>query len=350
METLQEIFNSHGLVALSSALVAGFVLFIFKNIVWRILRRAVAKTAITWDDELLERLNAPVRFLIVYGAFLIGLNFYPEFMAKHSAVRGFQKIGFILIGTWMINRSVVVFLRAILSKHGVKVGTQQFISAITQVAIFFLGILAALDTLGVSITPILASLGVGSLAVALALQDTLGNLFAGFYLYFDQPVRVGDFVRLEDGSEGYIQRIGWRSTLIHRPSDSVVVIPNTKICNSIITNYDMPSSDVGINLSLGVSYNSDLNHVEKVTIEVAQKVMQTVPGGVPNFIPALRYKNFGESSIDFDLALRVKHWTDQGLIKHEVIKAIHTKYNQEKIDIPFPQRVIHHAPSAPLGR
>ncbi len=341
--------NSHGLIAISSTVAAGFILFILKNILWRVLRKAVAATAVTWDDELLERLNAPVRVLIIYGAILIGLSFYPEFVAKHAAIRGGQKIGFILIGTWMINRTLVVFLRTFLSSRGVKLGTLQFVSTMTQFAIYFLGLLAALDTVGVSITPILASLGVGSLAVALALQDTLGNLFAGFYLYFDQPVRVGDFVRLEDGSEGFIQRIGWRSTLIHRPSDTVVVIPNTKICNSIITNYDMPNSDVAITLTLGVAYTSDLSHVEKVTLEIAKKMLQSVPGAVASFEPAVRYKNFAESSIDFDLILRVKHWTDQALLKHEVIKALHARYNQEKIEIPFPQRVIH-APTAPLGR
>ncbi|OQW52138.1 MAG: hypothetical protein A4S09_09010 [Proteobacteria bacterium SG_bin7] len=348
METLKEIFNSHGLIALSSAVAAGFILFIIKNILWRILRKTVAATTVTWDDELLERLNGPVRILIIYGSFLIGLNFYPELVSKHNFLRAIQKIGFILIGTWMINRTIVVFLRSFLTAKGVKVGTQQFVGALVQVGIFFMGILAALDTLGVSITPILASLGVGSLAVALALQDTLGNLFAGFYLYFDQPVRVGDFVRLEDGSEGFIQKIGWRSTQIHRTSDTVVVIPNTKICNSIITNYDLPSTDVGITLSLGVGYNSDLNHVEKVTVEVAKQIMKSIPGGVPDFEPAVRFKNFGESSVDFDLILRVKHWTDQALIKHETIKSIHAKYLQEKIDIPFPQRVIH-APT-PLDR
>lgn len=348
METLNEIFNSHGLVALISAVGSGFILFLLKNIVWRVLKRAVAATAATWDDELLERLNAPVRLLIIYGALLIGMSFYPEFVAKHAALRGLQKIGFILIGTWMINRSLGVFLKTVLSRRGVKLGTQQFVSAITQTVVFFMGILAALDTIGVSITPILASLGVGSLAVALALQDTLGNLFAGFYLYFDQPVRVGDYVRLEDGSEGHIQRIGWRSTQIQRPSDSMVVIPNTKICNSIITNFDLPSSDTGISLSLGVAYDSDLNHVERVTVDVARTVMQSAPGAVANFQPVVRFKNFGESSIDFDLALRVKHWTDQALLKHEMIKAIHARFIQEKIEIPFPQRVIHG--NAPLGR
>lgn len=349
METLREIFNSHGLIALSTAVASGFILFIFKNIVWRILRKAVAATSVTWDDELLERLNAPVRILIIYGAFLIGLSFYPEFVAKHAALRGAQKIGFILIGTWMINRTIAVFLRSFLARRGVKLGTQQFVSAVTHTVIFFMGILAALDTIGVSITPILASLGVGSLAVALALQDTLGNLFAGFYLYFDQPVRVGDYVKLEDGSEGYIQRIGWRSTQIQRPSDCMVVIPNTKICNSIITNFDLPSSDTGISLSLGVGYSSDLNHVETVAVEVAKKVLQSVPGAVASFQPVVRYKNFGESSIDFDLALRVKHWTDQALLKHEMIKALHARFHQENIEIPYPQRVIH-GTTAPLGR
>ena len=211
---------------------------------------------------------------------------------------------------------------------------------IAKIAIVLLGLLMILNGMGISITPLLTALGVGGLAVALALQDTLSNLFSGFYLTMARHVRIGDYVKLESGEEGYVEDIGWRATQIRMLPNNMVVVPNNKLGSAIITNYCLPSKELAVLVDVGVDYGSDLTHVERVTSEVAKEVMQTVPGGVPAFEPFIRYHTFADYSISFTVILRAREFVDQYLIKHEFIKRLHVRYQQEGITIPFPTRTV----------
>src|SRR5262249_24620722 len=121
-----------------------------------------------------------------------------------------------------------------------------------------LGVLVFLDSIGISITPLVASLGIGSLAVALALQDTLANLFAGIYMIAEKPVEQGHFIKLESGEQGYVTRVGWRSTHIRMLSDTMVVVPNSKLAGSVITNFSLPGEQIVVTVDAGVDYSSDL--------------------------------------------------------------------------------------------
>jgi len=200
--------------------------------------------------------------------------------------------------------------------------------------------LILLDSFGVSITPILASLGVGSLAVALALQPTLENFFSGIQLIVDKPIAVGQFIRLESGEEGYVEKIGWRSTWVRMLPNNVVVIPNKLLVSSSILNYHYPDKEMSVLLQVGVHYDSDLEHVEKVTISTAREILGKIEGGVPEFEPFIRYHTFNDSSIDFTVILRVKEFVDGYRIKHEFIKSLHKKYREEGIVIPYPIRTL----------
>lgn len=341
MEWFNEFLGSRLFFAITASVVVFILLSIVKRIAWRVFERAAKATSVEWDDELLSKLSGPVRTLVLFFSLLIGVNLYPELIQKHTALKNLQPIGFILISTWILNRTIVVLLKSFLSTKQISTGTIQFISSIVQAGVWVTGLLGLLDTLGISITPILASLGVGSLAVALALQDTLGNLFAGIYLYFDRPISVGDYIRLEDGSEGFIYKIGWRSTQIKLPADNIIVMPNTKMSNSVITNYDLSQSECAVTLPLGVAYESNLEHVEAIAIKVAKEVMARVSGAANGTEPVLRFTSFADSSINFNLILRVKHKSEQPILIHEMIKSIHATFGKEKIDIPFPQRVVH---------
>jgi len=213
---------------------------------------------------------------------------------------------------------------------------------ITRIIIFGIGILIILNSLGISITPILATLGVGGLAVALALQDTLSNLFAGFHITVARQVRIGDYIKLESGEEGYVIDINWRTTKIKMLPNNVVLVPNDKLTKAIITNYYLPDKEMAVLVNLGVHYNSDLEKVEKITCEVAREVMQEVAGGVPYFEPFIRYHTFGDFSINFTVILRAKEFVDQYLIKHEFIKRLHERYAKVGIIIPYPIRAINY--------
>ena len=186
----------------------------------------------------------------------------------------------------------------------------------------------------------LTALGVGGLAVALALQEPLANLFAGLFVTLAGQVRIGDYIKLESGEEGYIVDFSWRSTRIRMLANNLILVPNSKLAQSIVVNYHLPSQDLAVLVDVGVDYASDLAHVERVTIEVAKEVMREVNGGVSEFEPFTRYHTFGDSSINFSVILRGKEFVDQYLVKHEFVKRLHARYGKEGINIPFPIRTL----------
>lgn len=207
--------------------------------------------------------------------------------------------------------------------------------------IYLIGLLIGLQTLGVPITPALAALGVGGLAISLALQDTLANLFSGIWLVASNQVRPGHYVRLSDGKEGYVADINWRTTNIRELSNNMIVVPNTAMTSAVIVNYHVPEQELSVLIDVGVSYDCELDHVERVTIEVGKEVMQEVAGGVPASEPFIRYNAFQDSSINFTMILRGQTYVDQYMIKHEFVRRLHRRYKQEGIVIPYPIRTLH---------
>lgn len=203
-----------------------------------------------------------------------------------------------------------------------------------------LGLLVVLNGLGLSITPMLTALGVGGLAVALALQEPLANFFAGVFMTLAGQVRVGDYVKLDSGQEGYVADFSWRSTRLRMLANNLVVVPNSKLAQAIVVNHHLPSQDLAVLVEVGVDYGSDLRQVEQVVMDVGRSVMTEVPGGVSEFDPFIRYHTFGASSVDFTVILRAKEFVDQYLVKHEFVKRLHTRFAQEGIVIPFPVRTI----------
>lgn len=204
-----------------------------------------------------------------------------------------------------------------------------------------IGLIIFLDSIGIAITPIIASLGIGSLAVALALQDTLANFFGGVYLLVDRPIQVGHYIKLASGEEGYVTHVGWRSTRIKRLQNNTIVIPNSKIASATLTNYYLPERELAVLVPVGVHYDSDLEHVEHVACAVGKEVMETVSGGVKGFEPFIRYNRFADSSIHFTVILRAKEYIDQYLVTHEFIKRLNKRFREEGIEIPYPIRNVY---------
>ena len=208
---------------------------------------------------------------------------------------------------------------------------------------FLVAVVAMLGQLGIEITTLIATLGVGGLAIALALQGTLSNFFAGAYMILDKPIRVGDYIELEGGDKGYVQDIGWRSTKIKMLGDKVVIIPNSKIAESKLINYDQPTRAMSVIISCGVGYNENLEKVEKVTIKVGKNIQKTVDGAVKDFEPFIRYNEFGDSNINFSVILRAKNYVAQYLMKHEFIKQLKKAYDKEGIEISWPVTKVYMA-------
>jgi small-conductance mechanosensitive channel len=207
---------------------------------------------------------------------------------------------------------------------------------LARIVIVAMAALIILQSVGVEIAPVLAALGVGGLAVALALQDTLSNLFSGVIIMASKQLRPGDFVGLDSGEEGYVEDVTWRNTTIRTLGNNMVIVPNSTIAQSNITNYYQPERQMSVIVPVGVSYASDLQHVEDVTISVANEVMSGIEGGVPEFEPMIRFNNFGDFSIDFSVIMRTREVAQQYKIMHEFMKLLHKRYREEDIEIPYP--------------
>ena len=211
--------------------------------------------------------------------------------------------------------------------------------AVVRGVVLIVGFLVLLAALGIQITPILTALGVGGLAVALALQDTLSNLFAGAHLLADKPIRVGDYVKVADTVEGYVVDIGWRSTRVRMLQNMVVTIPNKRVAESIITNYDLPDPRLTLLIRVSVDYGSDVELVERLLIEEATGAVGEVAGLMATPSPSARLiPGFGDFSLDFTLSCQVASFTDQLVVQHELRKRILRRLGVEGIRIPVQVR------------
>ncbi|MBU1862459.1 MAG: mechanosensitive ion channel family protein [Candidatus Omnitrophica bacterium] len=320
------------------------IFLIIKKIVFSKIEKIAQKTTFQIDDILLGALNFPlVLFAFISGAFIL------DWLTPIDKGGELTKLFFIALKTTAVV-AVVFFIdalfRNLIRVYGNKIDILKsgrgIAQGIIRVVVIGLGILILLDSFGISITPIIASLGIGSLAVALALQPTLENFFAGIQIMIDKPIMVGHFIKLDSGEEGYVERIGWRSTWVRFLANNVVVIPNNQLVSSKILNYYYPEKELAVLVQVGVHYSSDLEKVEQITIDVAEKVLKSVQGGVATFKPFIRYHTFNSSSIDFTVILRAQEFVDNYLIKHEFIKALQKRYNKEGIVIPFPIRAINY--------
>jgi len=327
--------------ALTSVMVFAAVFaagFVVRSVVFRALHRWAGKTQSTVDDMVLGAARGPsVLWLLAIAAHVaIGTSeLSPQAIEYAGRLLG----ALIILSVTLTLASIAAIAFRSYAKK-LELAATGLGETILRVAVIVLGVVMALEMLGVNITPLLTALGVGGLAVALGLQDTLANLFAGIHILLSKPVRVGDYIKLESGEEGYVVDVNWRSTRIRMLPNNLVVIPNTKLSQTIITNYYLPEPELAVLVQVGVHYDSDLPRVEEVTIEVAREVMKTVKGGVPGFDPFIRYHTFNASSIDFTVILRGKEFVDQFLIKHEFVKRLSARYAKEGIVIPFPIRTL----------
>jgi len=241
----------------------------------------------------------------------------------------------ILALTLMVAHLGSGYLKHKLGKTSQNFASTSILATTIDLIVYAIGTLVLLESFGVAISPLITALGVGGLATALALQDTFANLFSGINILISKQIKMGDFVKLSTGDEGHVVDMNWRNTTIKTLTENMVVVPNQKIATSIITNYALPFAESSISIPMGVCYGSNLNQVEKVTAAVAKEILQETEGGVKSFEPFIRYGSFVESGINFNVILRVKTVTDQNFIRHEFIKRIYERYQQEGIIIGF---------------
>lgn len=315
--------------------------YLVKRLLFRALRRWGQQSSSSVDSVLTRSLSGP----ILIWSLIAGIYFATETLdlpdrSTHLIERTLLILT-ILSLTMMASRLAGNLIRF----YGGRVPGAMPVTTLTQnlaqLLVVLVGILILLHQLGVSVTPILTAFGVGGLAVALALQDTLSNLFAGFYVTVAGQVRLGDYIKLNTGEEGYIADISWRSTTMRAQSNNLIIIPNAKLAQAIVTNYYLPERRMSIGIGVTVSYSSDPDHVERVLLDVARSAVAEVPGLLAEPAPSAQLiPGFGDSALKFTLNCSVAEFAAQFAVQHELRKRILKRLQTEHIEIGFPVQTI----------
>lgn len=302
-------------------------------------------------DDLLRAMRMPAVVLIllagIYAA-MTRLAPLDRVIHRYSGVFEVAAVLAILIGLTNAVNIVTAWYSGRLADDTYQSHTG-IVKKLAVLAVWMIGCIQILSILGVKVTTVLASLGIAGLAVGLALQDTMANLFAGFCLVADRSIRAGDYIKLESGEEGFVETVGWRNTRIRLWANNVVLVPNSKLTQSIIRNMALPNNALSVYTWCGVSYDSDLERVEAVSLDVARQVLRAVEGSDLSYDPVLRYKKFGDSNIEFLVIFRAVDVGAQYRLQHEFIKALHKRFKIESIDISFPIRKLVWDSKSPTG-
>jgi small-conductance mechanosensitive channel len=318
------------------------VLLIVRGVALRVVRRWSASTTTTADDIIIQSLSLPSFFWVFAVALYIALG-TSTFSEKYVDY-GLKALYVLII--FSVTLAIANFVSRIAQRYIEKTSGTVPATGLSKVilkgVVLALGFIIIFNSLGISVTPLVTALGVGGLAVALAFQDTLSNLFAGVHILVEKPLRVGDYIKLDQGEEGYVVDVGWRTTKIRKLQNNVVIIPNARLSQSIITNYCMPDKRMSLYIPVGVSYDCDPQEIEDMLMDVATKAAGELKGMLADPAPLVRfYPGFGESSLDFTLICQVSEFVDQYYVQSELRKRIFKRFKEEGVEIPFPIRTIH---------
>lgn len=294
------------------------------------------------DNEIVKALN----MLIFYSVILLGVYESFTYIAIFTQFSGeFSKIiksAAIIVWMFAFSNLVSSLVMRFGHKFGQKASSsdEEFLPLfrkVSKILIYFVGIMIMLRIWNLDITPFLASAGIAGFIVAFAAQDTISHLFGGVSIYFDKPFKVGDRVQLESGEIGDVLEIGIRSTRIKTFDETVVIMPNSKIANSKIINYNLPKSKIKCKITIGVSYDSDIDKVKSVLLDIAKNTEDVAKDPAPS----VYFSEFGEYDLKFLIITWVAGPNQQFDAKTRMNEAILKRFRQEGIQIPYPTRDIN---------
>lgn len=302
------------------------------SLTFRWLHRWATKTSTALDDILLRSIQAPVRLWVLILA--VALAARSASLPPQAAV----PLDRALLILWIISLTLAASRLAtdLLRHYGPQLKSATPVTTLGQnlvrLVVAIMGFLLVLNVLGVSITPLLTALGVGGLAVALGLQETLANLFAGFFVSVAGHVRVGDYIRLNSGEEGRVADISWRATTLQTLANNLVVVPNSRLAQALVTNFSLPDPRLAVSVAVTVVPASDPDVVERVLGEEAARAVDEVPGLLPDPPPAVRFApGFAETGLAFTVSVHVAEFADQFRVQHELRKRIYRRLQAEGV-------------------
>lgn len=332
-------------VVIGGTVVGTVILFLLRAWTLYGLRRLTERTSLTIDSLLVASAKLPLTLLSAAGVILIAEYLIDSTdLLQGRLIRDAKLVVQLLVVSALIifiERFTSGFIHRYSEKSAAVRNSRSIIKGLVRGVILGIGVLILLGTMGISITPVIASLGITSLAVALALQPTLENFFSGVQLIVDKPIRIGDYVELSSGEQGFVEQIGWRTTWIKMLQNNTVIIPNSELSKSRIINYFYPAKELSVPVDVGVHYDSDLEQVERVALEVARETLISHKWGVDDYETFVVFTAFDSSSINFTVMLRAKEYFNRFWVKSAFIKALHKRFAEEGIVIPYPIRAIN---------
>lgn len=328
--------------------IAAVVLEVGLTILVKVLKFLVGKTKTTLDDRILGAFQRYLLAIALVTALWISLEAtYPDAITLGN-MKAFDLYIIVMIAICGFLLSALA--DQILLWYGLEIRPRKkdvkseevfpFVRNVVKIAIVLVFIVFILQRLGFDTTAIITGLGIGGLAVALALQDTLANFFAGVHILVDKPFREDDYVKLENGTEGTVVKIGWRTTRLVTPTMNELVVPNSKLAGCILENYSNPHGTSGVSYTIGVDCKEDIDAVEKVIQNSLVKVAKNNTLLDEKSI-WVRFDSFGEYTLDFKFGYLVNGYVNRWAVLKEVNRELFYAFKQNKINIPFPVRVIY---------
>lgn len=330
------------LIPVVVALISASLLLVIRSVIFRLIHRWAEKTETKIDDIITGALNAPTLFWCIAIGLYSGVTVsdLPERYVFYfsRAIKVLVVLSITLAASKLSGKMFGNYVQ----RSNLSIPSTGLAMGILKGTILIVGILVILGVLGISITPLITALGIGGLAVALALKDTLENLFAGIHILMEKSIRVGDFIRLETGQEGYVEDITWRTARVKMLPNNMVVIPNNKLAQSVVTNYSLPDKSMSLHIPVSVSYETDIEKVERLLVEEAKKTADDVPGLLREPVPQVNFiPGFGENALNLTLVCRIREFTDQYPVQHALRKRILKRFREEGVEMPFPPRYIY---------
>lgn len=352
MDTLLARFGLEGL--LWQAAVAGsifgpslFLAVIFNRLLYPVILRFTRWTPTNLDTRLVAAARLPLTLaIVVFGGYLALTVSFDLSAGQQRVLNTVASLSGIILGVVTVASAVSNafswYLETVAPRTRSSLDDRllPLLRRVAIVLIYALGALLVLDHLNVNITPLIAGMGLGGLAVALALQPTLANIFAGTYVMTEGVITAGDYIELENGVSGYVVDVSWRSTRLRTWGNNLVVIPNSKFAETIITNFQEPIPAVNVYLTCGVSYDSDLYQVERVCHEVMAELLETDSNAVKEYGGWFGFDSFADSNVNFWLFVQAKDRLASYMLQSSLMQKLHQRLREEGIVINYPVRTL----------
>lgn len=307
----------------------------------KFLLRLTSRTKFELDEKILRGIHKPVfRTIVLIGALLAVEYLNPPARLSFYLSAGLKSLILIIWSVAIFRFASAAFTdvaHRITDVTGLGKELIPLFENLAKVFILVAALMIFLSLWNVDITPLLAGAGIAGLAVAFAAKDTIANFFGGISVFMDRPYKVGDYIILDSGERGEVVAIGVRSTRIKTRDDILISIPNSIIANTKIINESAPIPRFRLRAPIGVAYGSDIEKVEQVLLEIAKENERVLKDPEPR----VRFRSFGDSSLNFELLCWVEEPMLKGMVLHEINKAIYKRFREEGITIPFPQRDVH---------